>query len=390
MNSHLFNLLIHKLFKGMWLVFIITAELAKAEAKITEPNEIWMRQFNNQIHAVYLLMHPSSFDKNLTSNDLYVETKPQNLKYSELISYKNGASLGRGCIVSVESSNIENLGESCDKSTMNQLTRQKLKLPNCPTTRNTKNNQTVPQKYFINIPKNVASCIYGYETFPNFKNVDESSLIAKTPVLAGLPPKSEIIGYQSGPVTNLFFPSAPYWTADEGYKNALACNPYPISIFAFEVAQAIPLDSIKYPLTSPYLLWGSMYISRIKKAYACSDGYYNIDLIIRPVNLSFADDTMLILGNRTALRIRVRDGSTEAPTTIVVKLIPGDFVETLTKDGGENCLRNDLLKLCKWLSQEVQDNTKTLKSPKSTSPDVNYTKSWYQGFDHAIQRIYFK
>jgi hypothetical protein len=175
---------------------------------------------------------------------------------------------------------------------------------------------------------------------------------------------------------------APYWPLSEGGFFGINCMNVPRSIAAYNRENYLnSLSNSQYTeLTSPLRLWAYTYLVRHDKPISCSPARYFVDFV-NQVSAFLPDRTVLLVGQGTVLRVRLDDGSTDAPANQVRSIPPKQFIERVKLDGGAVCFEGGG-ESCHWIDVE------SLKADKSDS-EIVYSKYWLEGFDRAVSHIYF-
>ena len=390
-------------FRGIGLFIVVSSIMwglhaqPQAESRMSGSADVWLQRFNAEIGSAYLLKPLSGFQNGPTTEDVYIELVDWKKNQSELVAFHNKKSLGIGCFVARGPEYEAPQHVLCQKQAHKKIESNQLQLPECRLDINPKYSYRSGAKYFVSNQGTQAICIY---VAPTQADEDLSKESRKNPndlLVTLLEPIWEDNQQESTrPNSSVgllayFFPSAPIAQLSSiGFNRARNCYDFPYSLGAFATDKVSNIYSAKTPaLRHPDLRWSYLYLVRAQKRIACGDAHYDIDVPNRPLVYGLADNTMLVRGQRSVLRIRVSDGSTDAPVHLVKRVPPQTFIETMQADGGAGCQSDNEKLPCKWLLQQGW-YTFEKQYPDGSAGELFHSKFWFQGFDQAIKYIFFK
>lgn len=358
--------------------------------------DVWLQRFNTQIGSAYLLKPLSGFQGGPTTEDVYIELVDWKKRQSELVAFQNKKSLGIGCFVARNLENEAPQHKLCQKQAHRNIDLNQLQLPECRLDINPKSSYRLGAKYFVSNRGTQAICIYAAPTQVDQDLSKESRTNPIHLMVMSIEPiweDDQREGSRPNSSVGLlayFFPSAPIAQLSRiGLNGARNCYDFPHSLGAFATDNA-NIESAKIPaLRHPDLRWSYLYLVGLEKRIACGDAHYDIDVLNSPLVYGLADNTMLIRGQRSVLRVRVSDGSTDASVQLVKRVPSRTFIETMQTDGGMGCQSDQEKPRCKWLVQQDW-YTYEKRYPDGSAGELFHSKFWFQGFDQAIKRIFFK
>lgn len=358
--------------------------------------DTWLQRFNASIGSAYVLKPPSSFHDGPETGDVYIELVDRKNGLSELVAFHNKKSLGIGCFVEHDPEHEAPQHVLCQLQAHRKIDSNQLKLPECRLDINSKYSYRPGAKYFVSSQGMRAICVYAMPSQLDEYLLKEPRTSANDLLVMSIEPIWERNQQESNRPDNTgllahFFPSAPISQLSRvGLNGGRNCYDLPYSLSAFSTDKASNIFSANIPaLRHPDFRWSYVYLVRAKKRISCRDAHYDIDVPNRPLAYGLADNTMLVRGQGSVLRIRVSDGSTDAPLHLVKRVQPQTFIETMQADGGAGCQSDNEKLPCKWLLQQGW-YTYEKKYPDGNAGELFHSKFWFQGFDQAIKHIFFK
>lgn len=335
--------------------------------------ETWLRTFAFPISDFYFLKPVNGEKSAPSANNIYVLLDSTS-NVNELRSFTTGEMLYEGCKFTQDKSGIYfegNLhGNTCEKSIQEKIKKRKVSLPNCTFETNDKYNST--KAYFYDKKTSKVVCLYRQIVNTNNKSVTDAQNELINFKLAEVFPSHK---NDFGGLLNAYFQSAPYLSSDAGIDKARDCIGYPYGVGA--VGQSNSSELVK--LSDPNLIWSFLYLIKSPRKFKCSDVIFQIDAAVK-TGPRLNDGTVIVYGVVSALRVYLKDGSTQADSHLIKAIPIHEFIEKMQADGGNGCVRGD--EPCKWIGD--YDYTKVVGDP------IYYGKYWYQGFNNAVNRMFFK
>ena len=334
--------------------------------------EAWLRTFAFPISDFYFLKPVNGEKSAPSANNIYVLLDSTG-NVNELRSFATGELLYQGCKFTQDKNGIyfvENaLGNRCEKSIQKKVKKGMIKLPSCAFETNDKFSTT--KAYFYDKKTSKVSCLYRQIVNTNNKSVTDAQNELINFKLAEVFPSHK---NDFGGLLNAYFQSAPYLSSDAGIDKARNCIGYPDGVGA--VGQSAPSDLVK--LSDPNLIWSFLYLIKFPRKFKCSDVAFQIDAAVKS-GPRLNDGTAIVYGVVSALRVDLKDGTSQASSGLVKAIPIYEFIEKMQADGGNGCVRGD--EPCKWIGH--YDYTKVVGDP------IYYGKYWYQGFNNAVNRLFF-
>lgn len=254
-----------------------------------------------------------------------------------------------------------------------------------------------PSQSALLLPR-IAACFDNSKLNEYFVSSDASSFICLAKLVPELAPGPStrnialLIGIdaRSRPahnplLLNDLFATAPYWTPSDLGMNRIACTRMTHAVAAYSVREYWrDFDKPGKPteLSTQHLVWAQTYLARQHKPYRCGIARYYVDHVDRPLGI-LPDRTALVAGLSTVIRIRLSDGSTDAPSKLVRQVPAREYIDTILLAGRPDCVAvNDIgQKTCHWIDE---------RTPKFVpGSEDDYARRWFEGLDRTISRIYF-
>jgi len=309
----------------------------------------------------------------------------------QLVSYATNRKLGAGCAFLREGQEIFDLhDEPCDPLMKRKIQSNAIHLPQCAPTSALPRAST--SLYFVFRDTNKGICLYVLPKTSAWSESNEKlgetafALQATQPFWIW---SGAVNAKAEGGLLNYFFPSAPYLYFNDFVERGRQCIGYPTAIAG--LSAKAQLGEADEEINGQRVLWSYQYLVKTPHGFMCGDVHYRVDSISR-VEGHLSDGTALVAGQRSVLRLRVTDGSTTASPRVVKRVSPRAFVEQLQADGSPACLQDSEIVQCKWLAQQ---GWYSYRDTLGAGPEADnraaqdYGKYWLQGFDRAIQRIFF-
>ncbi len=387
-------------FRGLKLFAALLCILlsAQTQASQVDATKGWLRTFDQPIGEAYILKPLSAFESGPAISDVYIEVIHKKRGMSELVSFQDGLVLGVGCFISSDIDQERPQHIACQKQAHKKIAQKKLTLPECHLDKD-EGGYPRTATYFITQQGTRAACAYEMPTllvdhFLKRRNINLNSNDLTVIKISAIWKTDQLEGIRLGSTGTLanLFPSAPIQQLNRlGLNGARNCLGLPgvLGSFATQNLEETIADEVPY-LALPKLQWSYFYLARTKKPIVCADARYDIDILNKPLAYGLADNTMLIRGQRTVLRINVRDGGSNALSTSVKRVGAQEFIETMQADGGTACTNEEPRpeERCKWLSRQGWYRYAE-KHPRADLGEMEYSKFWFQGFGQAIKNVFF-
>ena len=230
--------------------------------------------------------------------------------------------------------------------------------------------------YFVHRAGNAVHCLASLpEVAP--AGLRQASGVA---MLADFEPRWTPQPRSARPYLNELFASAPAWTPADAATAAVACQRPAQAIGAYSSTDFWK-DTEKpgvTELSAPHLVWSGKYLVKMPQPFACGAAHYRIDHVGTVLGM-LPDGTVLLGGQGTVLRVRLRDGSTEAPRELLRRVAPRAYIEALLQAGGKGCVDNK--SPCSWLAGKGQRAAGELES--------DYAVRWFEGLDRTVAQLFF-
>jgi hypothetical protein len=369
----------------------------------------WLQTFDDPIGDAYVLKPLSALQNGPEISDIYIEVIHKKTDISELVSFQDRKSLDRGCFINSDPEQERLQHVACRQQAHRNIAQKKLILPEC---RLDKDEGGYPRTatYFTTHQGTRAICIYKMpaqlddHVLKRQKRSLDDLVVTNIQPIWKVDQQEEVNLDNTGLLTHLF-PTAPIQQLDKlGSNRARNCFGLPSVVAAYAAESLNVIYGITTPFSvgkigeiyspqTPYLTrsdmqWSFLYLARTKKRIVCADAKYDIDILNEPFAYGLADNTMLIRGQRSVLRINVRDGDSNALSPLVKRVPSQVFIETMQADGGAACQTYDEKSLCKWLVQQGWYGY-ARQHPNENLGEMEYSKFWFQGFDQAVKNVFF-
>lgn len=220
------------------------------------------------------------------------------------------------------------------------------------------------------------SCLYPLDSSGSTAS-GEQAVEVRPAYPSGVPTEyshSQLLGH--------YFASAPAWQdVHDVRERARACINHLVGTAGHEVP---PQSGVGTGANVSKAAWTRQYLVKVTKAFSCGDTKYGVDVTSRLLGF-LPDGTFLLAGARAVLRVTASDGSTHAPVTVVRAINLDHYIDALRRDGGPSCTEAQPGWACKWvkIGQGIRG-----RQP-SAAAEQAYGKYWFQGFNHAIGRLFF-
>ncbi len=381
---------------NLFTALVYTLLSAQTQASQTDATRGWLRTFTVPIGDAYILQPLSAFENGPAISDVYIQAIHRQKGVSELVSFHDGQVLGAGCFIRGDLQETMPYHLACQRQAHRNIAKKKLTLPDCHLDKD-EGGYPRTATHFITRQGTRAACIYKMPALlidhvlkHRNKNSNDSTVIGIEPIWKAEQLEGIRLG-STGTLANLF-PSAPIQQLNRlGLNGARNCFGLPgvLAAFATSNLNDIYVEGIPF-LTIPSLQWSYFYLVHTKRPIACGDAQYDIDVLNEPFAYGLADNTMLIRGQRSVLRIQVSDGSSKAFSSSVKSVSAQVFIETMQAHGGTACMNEEPRpeERCKWLSRQGWYQYAE-KHPRDDLGEMEYSKFWFQGFGQAIKNVFF-
>jgi hypothetical protein len=371
---------------------VLATESAHAAASNTG-NDVWMRTFSMKVGNAYVINPPQNFEQMPAAGDIYIELVSLEKNRSELISFQTKKTLGQGCFININPAREIPQHSRCQEQAHRKIKLKNLRLPECPVGIN--RSSAANAGYFVSDQATRAVCVYDLFTAHSERSIKElhtySSNLFVEPI-APLWTQEQFANIQRNNIGLLasIFPSAPIAQLNKiGLNGSRNCLGLPYGLAAFPSGKKSNSNNAEIPtLSNSVVRWTYVYLVRTEKQVYCADARYEVDVVNQPLVQQLTDGTMLIKGQNNVLRIRIKDGSVDADSRLAKRVASREFIEILQRDGGASCESQNSSARCKWLEQQGWYKYK-IQHANENVDELMYSKFWFQGFDHAIKRMFF-
>lgn len=376
-----------------WLLFSGLAHPQPTEASSSSASA-WLRQFPVYVGGTaYAPKNQDNAESGFSAEDVLISlSSPGSHCRTQLVRFSNGSEFGTGFVVSFEKSDLHrnqprtDYGQQCDLEAKAAVRAVTAAWPECDDNR--KNEEV---RYLVQKGARAPTCLFV---------IPDRLLVNRLPAV-GSPPSIDVGFAYPTRIRELdsladVFLSAPWprSMADAGFR---PCNSYVTSTAGYARRDSgrdpNSIESARN-LAHPALRWAFYYFVKLEVGRRCGDGVrYRID----PVDTVLAylsDGTVLLKGRQSVLRVRLEDGISLANAQ-VQRVEPERFIDDMRSDGGKDCVESGASygeERCKWLLSQgwYAYFASQQKSPKwNPEKDTTYYKKWYQGFDAAVEKIFF-
>ena len=400
-----------KCFRGIKLFAALLGVMLSGQAQASGVTDAkgWLRTFSVPIGEAYILRPLSAFESGPAISEVYIETIYNKRGVSELVSFQDGKVLGAGCFINIDRGEERPQHLVCQKQAHRNIALRKLMLTDCHLDKD-ENGYPRNAIYFVARNGTQATCAFrmptllGEGALKHQKNFIRDLLVTMIQPMWKVDQQPEVNLDNTGLLAYLF-PGAPIQQLDKlGLNGARNCFGLPNVLAAYAAESKSVSYGIRTPsknenlseiyipkvpdLTRSDMRWSYFYLALTKKPIVCVDAKYDIDILNKPIADGLGDNTMLIRGQRTVLRINVSDGSSKAESTLVKRVGAREFIETMQTDYGDACRTYDEKNPCKWhVQQGLYERAR--RYPSADFGELEYSRFWFQGFDQAVKRVYF-
>lgn len=177
------------------------------------------------------------------------------------------------------------------------------------------------------------------------------------------------------------FRTAPAWSGSDRAIATVACQHVTTAVAAYatrDYMKDLQGAGRRAELTSPDLVWSWKYLARPQRAIRCGAARYTVDHVATPMGL-LPDGTVLLYGRATVLRVRLSDGSTDAPASVLQRVAPRSYIEQVLAAAGSGC--RDGHSPCPWTDAP---------GARTRDAEAGHALRWFEGLDRTVQRIFFR
>lgn len=144
-------------------------------------------------------------------------------------------------------------------------------------------------------------------------------------------------------------------------------------------------SSMDYFQLQEEVAWQKQYLIKTNGFHYCWDSWRKIDEPEKPT-LDLRDGTVLLQGTSSVLRVRIADGTTDAPASVVQVKNPLELRKVLDSHGAQECMGESIA--------SGDCRLDTVKHPKYDKNGTFYEKDYYpmiiQGVDEIMQKEFNK
>ena len=201
--------------------------------------------------------------------------------------------------------------------------------------------------------------------------------------VTAIDPRWEWKSNSSSYYLNDLFPTAPFWQQSDRDIAIVGCQRPASAIAAYSTRDSykglLSRPRAYAQLTSPHLVWAWTYLVLQAAPFRCGTARYSIDHLDNQFAI-LPDQTALLVGNRSVIRVRISDGSTDAPATQVQRIPPRGYIERMLLAGQPDCVAITS-EVCHWVGK--------ISTPTGGLSEVEYARRWFEGFDRDVRSIFF-